>query len=94
MKEDFKIFFNLWYFNFFRYALYLLENDNLRDLWAQRDGENHNLSISGGSFLRSNPKLCPSVIYKFFKGTNNDFTMSNHTNGYEAPCKFFLFFIF
>jgi len=72
------------------FALYALDNQNLRELW---DWSKHNLTIQRGrTFFHYNSKLCMSEIRKMevVTGTKewqvkND--IASKTNGDQASCK-------
>jgi len=74
-----------------RYALFLLDNENLLDIW---DLETHrNLTIrSGIIFFHLNRKLCLYKIYDFRKavgmeGRVDDADISPTNNGDQVACK-------
>ena len=74
-----------------RYALVLLDNENLLDLW---DLETHpNLTIKNGIiFFHQNRKLCLYKIYDFRKavgmdGRVDDADISPKNNGDQVACK-------
>jgi len=79
-----------------RYALFLLDNENLLDLW---DLEAHpNLTIRNGIiFFHLNRKLCLYKIYNFRRaigmdGRVDDADISPTNNGDQVACKLLLSF--
>ena len=76
----------------FRYALYMLDNENLLDIWDL--GTHPNLTIKNGIiFFHLNRKLCLYKIYNFRKaigmdGRVDDADISPTNNGDQVTCKF------
>ena len=76
-----------------RYALFLLDNENLLDLW---DLDTHpNLTIKNGViFFHLNRKLCLYKIYNFRRavgmdGRVDDADISPTNNGDQVACKLY-----
>ena len=74
-----------------RYALFLLDNENLLDLWDLRT--HPNLTIKNGIiFFHLNRKLCLSKIYDFTRavgmdGRVDDADISPTNNGDQVACE-------
>ncbi|KAK7068841.1 hypothetical protein SK128_024141 [Halocaridina rubra] len=74
-----------------KYALYVLENDNLQQLWdfALRP-KKLTIGNNGSIFFHYNPSLCPRLIYKLANLTGvshlSPADVSNSTNGQNQPC--------
>lgn len=77
--------------SFRNYTLYVLDNQNLQQLW---DWSHHRLSIPVGKmYFAFNPKLCLSEIYRLeeitgTKGRQNKAEINPRTNGDRASCEF------
>ena len=74
-----------------RYALIVVDNDNLEDIW---DFNTHpNLTIvQGGVFFHYNRKLCMSTIERLLQSITMDATydekdISRLTNGDQGACQ-------
>ena len=88
--NNFLFFYVLITFNFFyfRYALIVLDNQNIQDLWD----ENHNVTIEKGKlFFHFNPKLCfykierlKSMVVEKGDFVNEDVARSS--NGDKIAC--------
>lgn len=82
----------LFYFYFSSYALKVVENLNLRELF--RNETQKNLKMEKGTvFFHYNRKLCVNKIMTFLKdiGKSNitDDLVSKSTNGDQTACRFF-----
>ena len=82
----------------YRYALVVVKNENLLDLWdinsLAGSGTPPLQILNGGFFFQENPKLCINKIERFVHWSNmshllydRERTMSVHSNGDEAACK-------
>ena len=76
----------------FRYALFVLDNHNLQDIW---DLQTHpKLKIEKGKvFFHFNPKLCLNKIDDFvqyvgLENVTDNTDISRDTNGDQAACKY------
>ncbi|XP_042219976.1 insulin receptor-like isoform X2 [Homarus americanus] len=73
-----------------KYALYILENENLQELWDMSQN-NHSLVIAQGTlFSRYNPLLCPKLVHQLANLTGvtllSPDDVSNDSNEDVAPC--------
>ncbi|ROT84059.1 Insulin receptor [Penaeus vannamei] len=72
------------------YALYVLENANLQELWDWRQRSDVLHIHSGSLFFHYNPSLCPLLIQKLVVMTsvkNQKYAnISNESNGNSLPC--------
>ena len=75
----------------FRYALFVLDNQNLQDIW---DFNTHaNLTILRGTvFFQENHKLCLHKIYELVKHVGledkvDTVDISERNNGDQVACK-------
>ncbi|XP_037776653.1 insulin-like growth factor 1 receptor [Penaeus monodon] len=73
------------------YALYVLENANLQELWDWRQRSDVLYIHSGSLFFHYNPSLCPLLIQELVAMTsakNQKYAnISNTSNGNSIPCK-------
>ncbi|XP_047473147.1 insulin receptor-like isoform X3 [Penaeus chinensis] len=72
------------------YALYVLENANLQELWDWRQRADVLYIHSGSLFFHYNPSLCPLLIQELVSMTsakNQKYAnISNTSNGNSIPC--------
>ncbi|XP_037774469.1 insulin receptor-like [Penaeus monodon] len=72
------------------YALYVLENANLQELWDWRQRSDVLYIHSGSLFFHYNPSLCPLLIQELVAMTsakNQKYAnISNTSNGNSIPC--------
>lgn len=78
---------------YYRYALVVLDNQNLQELWDWDGQKNHTLKIHNGRFFfHFNPKLCISKIEKLGAVVQmNDISeleVAKNSNGDKVACKY------
>lgn len=80
---------------FFRYALVVLDNQNLVDLWDWKHRSSGLRIGNGRLFFHFNPKLCFQKIEELIKKTNlsahTDLEVARNSNGDKTACGYIYF---
>ena len=76
----------------FRYALVVLDNQNLQDIWDFKEHFNLTIGSDGELFFHSNRKLCLSKIENLVQSVGRNLLnisendISRSSNGDNIPC--------